>query len=232
MNRKQSNRLEMFNTVSATMHKTENASLWGGVPAVVQCMTEFDGKITAIQAKATKQEAPISGAAEQKHNVRGDFEDSILEIAHQISALGAANHDMELQAAGDLTLSQLDNMTDDELEDTGTRIAGLVLAHQPALEDYGLVGDDLDALNALKSEFHDMKTAPRTAVTGRKGETDTLPQLLKDTTTLLRLRLDKLMTPFKKKNPALYAAYQSARVIVDKGAPAAAKQVAPPKQPS
>ena len=63
---------------------------------------------------------------------------------------------------------------------------------------------------------------------GRASETNTLPDWISATTSLLRNRLDKQMTKFKKSNPVFYAAYQSARVIVDRGgaqhpAPAPAK---------
>lgn len=229
MNRTQFNRTEMFNTVSATLQ--ENNTLWSAVPAIVQAMTEFNAKIAAIGAKLMRQEAPITGETQQKGNVRSDFEDKILEIAHALSALGAATHDMDLAAQGDLTLSQLDKMPDDALEETGRRIAALAISKLAALPDYGIVEEDITPLTNLADDFHTMKTAPRTAVAGRKGETDTLPALIRDTTTLLRTRLDKLMTRFKKTQPVFYAAYLSARVIVDKGNPAAAKQPAPAKQP-
>jgi hypothetical protein len=69
----------------------------------------------------------------------------------------------------------------------------------------------------LTAQFHDVKSAPRTAIAGRAGETGTLPEEISGTTSLLRNRLDKLMTKFKKSQPEFYAGYRSARVIVDRG---------------
>ena len=45
----------------------------------------------------------------------------------------------------------------------------------------------------------------------------TLPDALDNVTTILRERLDKQMTKFRKSHPEFYAGYQSARVIVSRG---------------
>lgn len=225
MDRAQANTKEMFNTVSD--YTAENNVVWSSTPAIVQMIAELNENIGLIDGKATKQETPITGEATQKHNVRDDFEAKIFVVAGQLCALGAANHDMTLVEESDLTMTQLHRMTDDALEDTGTRIAAALVANQSALEDYGLVGDDLTELNDLKTAFHGMKTAPRTAVAGRKGATATMPDLLRATMALLRLRLDKAMVRFKKSNPTFYAGYLAARVIVDKGNPPAAPAKAP-----
>lgn len=230
MNRDQFNRTEMFSTVAA--HMQTNLALWSGVPALVQTMAEFNQNIQFIAAKMMHQQTPITGAAVQKAQVRLQFEEAILEIADQIAAFGAAIHDMNLAAQAELTLSALDKMPDDALEETGVRIAALLLANQAALEDYGLVGEDLDALNALKTQFHNAKTMPRTAIAGRASETDTLPVLITATTSLLRNRLDKQMTKFKKGNPVFFAAYRTARVIVDRGGTGGGTPPAPTPPPT
>jgi hypothetical protein len=72
-------------------------------------------------------------------------------------------------------------------------------------------------LNTLTTQFHGVKNAPRTAIAGRAGETDAQPVLVANVTSILRNRLDKQMTKFKKSHPEFYAAYRSARVIVDRG---------------
>lgn len=71
-------------------------------------------------------------------------------------------------------------------------------------------------------------TAARVAVTvarggvkiaDKAGKTATLPQMIRDAKSLLRTRLDKLMTVFRASNPSFYAGYLSARVIVDRHGP-------------
>lgn len=215
MNRTQSNRTEMFSTVSAYL--AGKTVLWSGTPAIAQTVTELNGKINVIAAKMSKQQTPTTGAAAQKENVRSDLEDKILEIADQLAALAAVTHNMELASQSELTLSALDRMADGALEETGQRIAALATTNTAALVDYGITPVEIGELSTLVGQFHDIKTAPRTAIAGRKSETDTLPDLIAETTSLLRNRLDKLMTKFKKTQPEFYAGYRTARVIVDRG---------------
>jgi hypothetical protein len=149
--------------------------------------------------------------------VRSDFEDKILEIADQLAAYAAAENNMNLAGQVELTLSSLDKMPDSALEETGQRISALTTANMAALADYGVTAADVTALNNLVTLFHGVKTAPRTAAAERKSETTTLPDLLTETTSLLRNRLDKLMTKFKKTQPEFYSGYRTARVVVDRG---------------
>ncbi len=76
--------------------------------------------------------------------------------------------------------------------------------------------------------FNGIKNAPRTAIAGRAGETATLPDLITETTNLLRDQLDKQMTKFRKPEPEFYAGYQTARVVVNRGGSGGANTPATP----
>src|SRR5947209_1454920 len=123
MNQDQLNRSEMFNTVSSYMGA--NASVWNGVPAIVATVADLNAKIGVINESGRKQQSPTTGAADQKESVRLDFEEKILEIANQLSALAAVRKDSNLGAQTEFTLSSLDKLSDDELEETGTSVAAL-----------------------------------------------------------------------------------------------------------
>jgi hypothetical protein len=173
MNRDQLNRTGMFSAVSAYMGN--NTTTWNSVKAIGDTVTDLDDGITDINNSAGKQQTPVSGAANAKAQVRHDYEEQILVIASQLSALAEVNGDANLAAQVELTLS------------------------------------------ALTTQFHGIKTAPRTAVVDRSSQTTTLPDKIAGVTSILRNRLDKLMTRFKKSNPEFYAGYLAARVIVDRG---------------
>ena len=215
MDRDFTNRTDMQNTVAAYM--AANNSIWNILPAMNVTVGELSDNNAAIADKIGKQSAPITGAADEKTQVRTGFEEKILEIADQLSALAALNNDPNLAAQVELTLSGLDKLDVDILEETGKRISTLANAHIAALADYGITAADVTALDNLTTQFHGVKNAPRTAIAGRKGETVTLPGLGSKNTSLLRNRLDKQMTKFKKSHPEFYAGYRTARVIVDRG---------------
>ncbi len=205
----------MFSAVSAYMGN--NTTTWNSVKAIGDTVTDLDDGITDINNSAGKQQTPVSGAANAKAQVRHDYEEQILVIASQLSALAEVNGDANLAAQVELTLSALDKLSDDELEETGTRVAGLATTNLAALADYGILQADVTALTTLTTQFHGIKTAPRTAVVDRSSQTTTLPDKIAGVTSILRNRLDKLMTRFKKSNPEFYAGYLAARVIVDRG---------------
>ena len=225
MTRDQFNRVGMLNTVSSYMN--QNKTIWIGVKAIGDAISEFDDGNNDIAGKILKQQTPTSGAADNKQNVRHDLEESALTIANQLSALAEVNNDANLAAQTEFTLPTLDKLADDQMEATAKSIATLATANLAALADYGITQADIDALTQLTAMFHTVKTAPRTAVATRASETATLPDLITNQTSLLRNRLDKLLFRFKKTNPEFYAGYLSARVIVDRGGSPADSKPAP-----
>jgi hypothetical protein len=91
---------------------------------------------------------------------------------------------------------------------------------------------DVTELEGLTADFDAIKNAPRATIAGRAGHTATLPDLITNATGILRDRLDKQMTKFRKSNPEFYAGYQSARVIVDRGGGGGAPQPPPSPPPA
>ena len=202
-------------TVAAYMNK--NLTIWTGNKAVTDTMTAVNAALGTVGTKVQLQATPILGEEEKKVLVRHDFEEEILRIAGQLCSLGAKLNDTSLAAQTELTLPQLDKMSADILEATGTRISALATANLAGLVDYGITAADVTALDGLTKKFHDAKTAPRKAIATRAGQTKTMSPAVKTVTSLLRNHLDKQMLMFKKNNPEFYASYLSARVIVDRG---------------
>src|SRR5665647_670827 len=123
MNRDQINRTNMQNTVASYMEK--NVAIYSGGKAMNDTVAELKSNNSAIADKLAKQQTPISGAGDEKEQVRLDFEEKILEIADQMTALAEKNKDVNLSAQTNLTLSGLDKLDVNALEETGKRIAGL-----------------------------------------------------------------------------------------------------------
>ncbi len=230
MNRDQLNRTEMFSTVSAVMNTSK--TLWTGIKAISDTVDDLNDGIADINDSAGKQQTPVTGAAAQKAQVRHQFEEQILFTANQLAALAEVNSDQNLASQTELTLSALDKLADDDLEETGTRIANLATTNLAALADYGIAQTDIATLTSLTTQFHNIKTAPRAAVAGRSGETDTLPDKIANATSILRNRLDKLMTRFKTSNAQFYQSYLTARVIVDRGGSSPNAKPAPTPPPA
>jgi len=219
----------MCHTVSSYMGK--NQPLWSANIAMNDTVAELDANNGIIADKVRRQQTPTTGAADEKELVKFEFEEKILEIADQLAALAEKNQDANLAAQVELNLSALDKLADDDLEAVGQRVVELATLNQAALADYEITAADVAELTALKVRFHGVKTAPRTAIAGRAGETGTLPEVLRRQMSLLRNRLDKQMRKFKKGSPEFYAGYRSARVIVDRGGSGGGGSSTPPPAP-
>jgi hypothetical protein len=223
---------DMATNVSVFMSNPDNKTLWQTNKAITDTMAEVDGDLATLAGLDTKQLAPITGQAAEKATTRFAFESQILVIASQLAALAAKNNDTVLEAQSDLSLSALDKMAVQDLEETGTRIANLATANLTALADYNITAADVTAVGTLQAKFHAAQTAPRQAIVDRKKENDMLPPLVSDLLSTLRRQLDRQMIAFKQGNPEFYAGYVAARVIVDRGNPAKAKKPAPAPAPT
>src|ERR1035437_4853259 len=215
MKRNLLNRTGMGATVAAYMNK--NQTIWTGNKAVTDTVASLNTALGTVDSKAQQQEAPIVGEEEKKVLVRHDYEDEIMRIAGQLCSLADKTGDTNLAAQTELTLAQLDKLSVDVLEATGSRVSGLATANLAALADYGITQTDVTALDSLTTQFHGLKTAPRRPIPTRAGQTKPLPPAVKTVTSLLRNHLDKQMLMFKKSSPEFYADYARARVIMDQG---------------
>ncbi len=204
----------MFETVDGFLGR--NSGVWSGFKALADARGELSDGIGVIRAKAGKQAAPIGGATETKRDLRDELEDKLFEVADLTSAWAAAVGDAGVGALVEVTRSALDNLSGDGLEMLAKGVAGAALANLPALADYGVTAADVAELTAKTEAFSAVTTAPRRAINGRAGETATLPEAILAVRLLLRNRLDKLVTKFRKTHPEFVAGYESARVIVDR----------------
>ncbi len=215
MNRKQLNVSDMGASVSVYMDK--NKTIWSGVKAIADAVNDVNTTLTGMADADKKQQSARKGAGEDKLSVRHDFEDQILLIADQLVAYGEATQNPKLVAQAETTLPTLDKLSAQDLIAAGKTYSDLATANLAALADYGIAQDDVTELDDLTASFGKVKTEPRDAVVEQSKQTGTVQGLTATLLTILRRRLDKLMTQFKRTNPEFYAGYLSARVIVDRG---------------
>ena len=219
----------MFDTVSAYMDG--NKAIWSSNKSVADTVNDLNAAIAIVDDKSGKQAAPTAGATDDKDQTREAYEDKILEVGDQVAAMAAKNHDVVLGAQVNFTRAGVQKMASDELEKTGNRVSAAAAANMAALAEYDILPADVTELDGLTAKFNEVKTGPRAVVVKRAGETKTLPEAINNVTGILRDRLDRQMTKFRKTQPEFYAGYQSARVVVNRSGKAATPP-APPTPPA
>ena len=205
----------MIDTVIAYLDKTN--SVWSNVPAFATAVTDLKAAVSSIGTEAGRQQSPTVGATANKAHARDLLEDAVVELADQLAAFGEASGKPDLPAIVDLNRSDLDRLIDAELLATAKRVSELATENLAGLADYLVTAAEVTHLTSLADSFGKLKTAPREAVVQRSSATVALPEQIAAATRILRRRIDKLMTRFRKLNPDFFAGYRVARVVVDRG---------------
>ena len=119
-----------------------------------------------------------------------------------------------------MTRTRLDAMSAEDLDDFAARVAARGTTNQTVLTGtYGITLAQVAAITTARTAFAPWMNKPRTALSERAGQTATIPNLSRQIKLLLRGQLDRLMTRYRLTNPVLFAAYRTARAVVDRRGP-------------
>ncbi len=211
------NDLTMFATVKDFMglHGAETS----GVPAIGSAVGVLTGLIAQIDAVVTAQGAPLTGIAADKVTVRRSLEDAVFLISQNVAAYADAAGNHTLLREVDISRTGLEVLGAEALDAYAQRVAtrAAVPATLSALTGtYGITLGQVTAVTTARTAFAPWVSKPRTARADRAGLTATIPVLIRQGKALLRGQLDRLMGRYRLTNPTLYAAYKTARVIVDR----------------
>jgi hypothetical protein len=230
MTQDQNNLKTMFDT-AITFLDVHN-SLWSGKVAFADAVTRVKAGLAAIETKVSGQETPIEGITVDKETLRNLLEETLLEIANQLSAFAAKTGDNDLAAQVEMTQASLDKMEENDLDLTAGRVIDLANTNKTILaSDYDTPAAEIAKLTTRRADFSAKKTAPREAVVERSAKTTAIPTLIKNVRSIFRRELDKMMTPFKRTEPDFYSGYFAARVVVDKAATQTPDTPPPPPVP-
>ena len=215
MEQKYDNDFTMFGTVRDFMgnHTTETAS----VPAIATVVAALTGIISQIDAKGTAQATPLTGIATDKDVARTALEEAVFVVSEGLSALAAAANNNTLLDEVTISRPGLDRLSAEDLDTFATRVAERGATNQTALAaTYAISAGQVTAITTARTAFAPWVNKPRTAVAERAGQTATIPALVRQGKLLLRGQLDPLMSRYRITDPTLFAAYRTARAIVDR----------------
>jgi hypothetical protein len=207
---------------------THNAVWVANVP-YANAVTDFKARIVAIESEIETQGLGTDGYAIDKGQKKEEMVRQTLRIANQVFAYAEDNSLVVLREKMDVSYSDLIAPRDAVVAQKCQGIhdeANTVIA---ALGPYGVVAADLTALQGAIDRYEAVIAAPRNAVTVRKGATEAIETLIRETTTILKNRMDKLMSEFEVSNPVFYQQYFDARIVVNTGV--VTPEPAPPVPP-
>ncbi len=218
-------RFTMFYAVQTAVDTHSGA--WSGLVPYANAVLAFKEKIVQIEAEVEVQGKGLDGYAQDKAGKKEKMVRKALAVANQVFAYAEDKGDAVLKAKMDVSYSDLTAPRDAVIAQKCQGIHDEANAVIADIADYGIVAADLTELQALIDAYEGVISAPRVAITVRKGATEAIEALIKDGTTILTNRMDKLMSEFKDSKPDFYQEYFDARIVVNTGA----KKEEPPVPP-
>lgn len=215
MKQRYDNDFSMFVTVKDFMgaHTADTT----GVPAIPTVLTSLGSLITQIDAANTAQGTPLTGIAVDKDVLRTTLEEATFLVSANLSAYAASINNNTLLAEVDIDRTGLDKLSANDLDVYATRVATRGATYQTQLTgSYGITLGNVTAITTARTAFAPYIEKPRVAIVERSGQTASIPGLIRQGKLLLRGQLDRLMARYRLTNPGFYAAYHTARVVVDR----------------
>ena len=215
MNKSQEVRLNMMYTVQRALADAEPQ--WTGIPAFSAAVAELNTNLEAIQSAVEKQVIDITGFARDKQQSLEHLIAVTLVVSRSTLAYATVQGDLVLAGKMRVGNVMLRRHNDAVVARHCQALLDTVTPFAPALVDFGVTAQRLSELKQAIARFSNALSAPRVAITTRKGATAELNLLMKDTNKLLAKRLDGLMEQFRSSAPVFFRAYKDARIIVDRG---------------
>ena len=212
MNTNQTNKLASYTAVEAVLKAFPEIEKLPGLPGRLE---QLSATIEEIKALALTQTQPIRASMAQRDKLMEDMTDMTRQIAGYVASV-ATEHDLpnirRTVTLGDTfrRLRRTHRLT------VAERI--LVAAREvlPRLAAMGVTAETLDAFDARIRAADEGVGYPRRTMVSKRSATVKLADLFRRADTLLRDHIDALMFPMRTADVKLYAAYRSARQVIDR----------------
>lgn len=191
-----------------------------GVPALVKAAGELGALLEGADENFKKQQANKTGASLHKTVCLNEAADLAFEVAQSVRAAATETGDVETADRVAFSRAELVRGSDKAIVnrlETIHETASEVIDDLDLDEEYGVDAAKLSALAKKIEAFAKATPKPRARINAGSAATKALKKNLKQVSTLLRERVDRLMTRFKVSHPDFYAEYKAARRIVKPG---------------
>jgi ribosomal protein S6E (S10) len=210
---RQGNKLNMY--VAVQNNNKQNAKLTEGMVALQKGYTSLDLVIVAINS--TEQQYRI--ATKGNRDGKDDSKSFMCEFAHVVSgallAWAADKKDVVLMGKVKTSLSDLQQIRDEELSGVCEWYLDLAKSNEAQLGDYGLNKEVLGAFGVAIANYKSAVPTIRNGQALRKAYRLKLVDLFKEGDRILKFIIDPLMLPFKKTNRAFWDTYMANRKIMN-----------------
>lgn len=213
MNKKQSNKLNSYQSVKGVLE--DNVNIYEPVAIINQTVGDFFKIVNEIDEIATKTEMDTTGETSAKIVAKEKLSSLASSLAASAAVYAFESSDIELEASLGYTYSDLRYARDTETLQIARAIETDLLDNQADVADYMVSDENMADLHTLIDEFEDSMETKGGVKSGSVAETRRLAILFRVADDVLNKKLDRFIVRLKTDYPTFYDAYQNARMIVD-----------------
>ncbi|WP_320052757.1 hypothetical protein [uncultured Acetobacteroides sp.] len=215
MNKRIANIARMLRTTADVLN--QNKDKWATLAVLATTVPGFLELVEKIDPAMLESEKEISAPSADKETIREGLEEETFLLAMALRSLGNFEKNTTLTEATSFSESNLKNMMEDTLVTTAKKVIGLGKENVKKLAGYGIVEADLTRHEEMIAQFSTIQTIPRSKLVDRKAAKEALVEVVDAAKERLTEQIDLQMELLRRREPAFYSAYQSARKIVDIG---------------
>ncbi len=204
----------MYDAVSSYLDS--KSALWAPIPKVGEFKNEFTAVITQIDTVQYEQQQAQVFLGKTKTQIKSVVAEKadILNDSVEAFALITGNEELRIKMSASYTsLYRLRNA--DFIPAIKAIIEAVEANIRVLTREYGVTAEQVEGLKSDFDEFLAINGQPRTYKIASIEATKSLELLFNEADAILDNKLDKIMSLFKRRDPAFYNGYIAARVIVD-----------------
>ena len=210
------NKLMMQKTVLTFF--AENQSAWQSIPLIASNLDELKQLIREIELIEKHTGNKHTFVPQEKDSEQKKLIFMIRMVSSALLAVADRINNLELKNKIDRKTSHLENLKDNEKVTTARLVAELANTHLNKLLSTELSQQIVRVLEDQIADYESLLPLKQSPVAGLKATNAQLKRVFRQADRLLKQELDQIMVRYETEDPAFYAAYQNARMVMDYGA--------------
>ena len=204
----------MYDAVSSYLDS--KSALWASIPKVGEFKNEFTAVITQIDTVQYEQQQAQVFLGKTKTQIKSVVAEKADILNDSVEAFALITGNEELRVKMSASYTSLYRLRNADFIPAIKAIIEAVEANIRVLtREYGVTAEQVEGLKSDFDEFLAINGQPRAYKIASIEATKSLELLFNEADAILDNKLDKIMSLFKRRNPAFYNGYIAARVIVD-----------------
>lgn len=212
MNKVHSNQFRMF--LSTQDFLNDHTGVWSAIPRVITYKNQFDELLARINDKA-EEAGSVRGVGNRKDQLKKALAIKVSGLAGVLKAYSIEQGDQDLATAVSTSKTAILKMREHEIAPFAKKITSIAEEQLANLADFGITIESNTEILSTLEDFNSLIGKPRIILNQRYAALGSLDELISETSSLLRDKMDNVLLMFRESNPEFYDGYQRARTIVD-----------------